>query len=196
MGQENETLRDLHPGDPVNVTYQELHGVLIADHVTDRSLRFQGTIRQVDPNSGRLTIAQGHVAREFTLADDGRVITASGMDGSLYDLQPGDRAAVIYVRSGRSLIAQRISETTLSYEGKLEAIDLPERIVKTEDPLGEQQFSVADQCQIVVGSSHNAQLQDLKLDHNYNFTYELVNGVKVADRITEVPGLELRVSPR
>ncbi len=189
MGQNNKRLRDLQLGDSLQVRYRDADGALIADRIADRSSRYQGTVEWVDPNSNTVSVRQGRRSRTFTLADEGKVITAEGMDGSLYDLAPGDEVTIIYAVSNRSLLASQIDEMTLSYQGKLEAIDLPERIIKAADALGEHQFCVADHCRIILGSNKSAQLKDLKLDHDYTISYQQINGVEVAEQITEVTGL-------
>ena len=163
----------------------------MADHVADESLRCRGTVQSADPQNGNVTIAKGKVSRKFKVANDCRTVTVEGMEGSLYDLKPGDKVEVIYGLSGNFPIAYCISEMTLSWEGKLEAIDLLERIVKADDPLGVRQFSLAVPCRIVVGGKKVARLSDLKLGCNYTFAYEQVNGVNVADQICEIaePGM-------
>ena len=186
MGQDKKGLADLHPGDSLRVTYRDADGVLIADHIVDLSLRYQGTVQSVDPDSNTMTVGQGRQSRTFTLADEGKVVTAEGMDGSLYDLTPGDMVTIIYAQSNHSRVASQIHEMTLSYQGKLEAVDLPQRIVKAADALSEQQFSVADHCRIILAGNKSAQLKDLELEHDYTISYEQINGVKVADRITQV----------
>ncbi len=191
MGKGKATVSDLHPNEKVNIKYRDVDGVLVADRVADESLRFEGTVLKVDPQQGSVTIGQGKLARTFAVTDNCKVVAVDGIEGSHFDLEPGDKAAVIYAVSGSSSIASRINKATLSYQGKLEAIDLPERIVKADDPLGERRFSVAADCRIVVAGKPGAQLKDLKLERDYTFTYEQVNGVNVAEQISEAlePGM-------
>jgi len=70
MGENPGTINDLRPGEKVAVSYQAADGVLIADRVTQRPMRYTGTVEDIAPNRHTLTVAH----KEFQLADDCAVV--------------------------------------------------------------------------------------------------------------------------
>src|SRR5207247_4002128 len=49
LGKGAGTVDDLRPGQKVRVNYQNAHGVLVADRVTQEAMRSQGTVKTVNP---------------------------------------------------------------------------------------------------------------------------------------------------
>jgi hypothetical protein len=50
------TANDLRPGEKVTVSYQASHGVLIADRIEQRPVRFEGMVAAIDPGKHTLTL--------------------------------------------------------------------------------------------------------------------------------------------
>src|SRR5215471_14943486 len=51
-------LSDLQPGEKVEICYQNVGGVLVADRITEEPLRHSGTVHAVDPKAQTLTMEQ------------------------------------------------------------------------------------------------------------------------------------------
>ena len=59
MGQDTGAIGDLRPGQKVTVGYQDAHGVLVADRVTQQPMRDEGMVKAIDPATQTLTLHLG-----------------------------------------------------------------------------------------------------------------------------------------
>jgi hypothetical protein len=70
--------------------------------------------------------------------------------------------------------------------GTVDAVDMPARTLKAKDTLGEQKFTLGDNCRIISSGEKAGYFKDLKLGQKYRFTYENLNGVNILNRISPV----------
>ncbi len=193
LDKKTAALSDLQPGEKVKITYQNAEGVLVADRITEQALCYDGRVQAVDQKAGTMMIESKVVFRSFpvhktfSIAPDCKVILPNGREGTLADVKPGDRIALIYELPGGSPVAYQIRENNLTMVGKLEALDLTERVAKASQTFGQKKLNLADHCQVVLAGREKAGLQDLRLGQKYQFTFQEVNGVNVVDRIAQVP---------
>jgi hypothetical protein len=193
------TLSDLRTGEKVRIHYQNAEGVFVADRIAERALRYDGTVKAVDPKAGTMTMAEAalyqpfRAPETFRAAGDCKVFLANGDHGTLADVRPGDRVTVIYELPGGSRVAFRIRERSSDFVGMLDAIDLPARTVKAKKLSVEKTFNLADRCQIVADNQHKEHLRDLVVGKQYRFIYRNVDGINVLDEIApaqEAPSAE------
>ncbi len=182
-------LSDLRSGDRVTIRYQDVEGVLVARRIAERPLHYAGTVHAIDPKGGLVTMEEAplyqpfRAPRTFHVASNCKIVLWNGHEGTLADVQPGDRIVVTYDRPNGSSVAYRIRDRDLATVGTVEAIDLPARTVKAKEESGEKSFAVGDHCRIMVNGNKRAQLKDLVAGQTYRFTYEEVNGINVLDRV-------------
>jgi Cu/Ag efflux protein CusF len=187
-------LSDLRPGEKVDIRYQKVEGVRVADRIAERALHYGGTVHAVDPKAGTVTMDEVPLYKPFRgpetfrVADDCKLTLATGGAGSLADVRPGDRITLMYELPGGSPVAYRIGEQTSSFVGKLEAMNLPARTLQAGKMTGEKTFQLADKCRFIASNQQIEPLKDLALGQQYRFTYRDVNGVNVLDQI--VPAQE------
>ncbi len=185
-------LSDLRPGIKVQIRYQNVDGVLVADMLAEKALFYDGTISAVDPKAGTVTMTESplaepfHAPKTFRVTDTSKVFLSNGRSGAIANLQPGDRITVSYENPGGSPAAYRIRERTTSCIGTIDVIDSSARMVEVKDSSGQQKFQLADQCQILLPDQKNGRLQDVTIGQKYRLTYEQVNGINVLDRIAPV----------
>ena len=93
---------DLRPGEKVEIRYQDVQGVLVANRITERALRYDGTVQEVNQKNGTVTMAEAplytpfHAPQVFHTADNCGIILPDGQSGVLGQLKSGDRITVIY----------------------------------------------------------------------------------------------------
>ncbi len=73
---------DLRPGEKVKVSYQDSHGVLIADRVEQEPMRFSGMVKAIDPATRTLTLRSHGMDKTFQIADDCAVELRNDKSGS------------------------------------------------------------------------------------------------------------------
>lgn len=185
----NAELSDLHSGEKVRIRYQGAEGVWVADRITVKPLRYAGRVRSVDSKAGTVTMEQTplqqpfEAAKTFRLAENCKVSLADGGHGALADLQPGDHLAIIYELPGGAPVAYQIHDRSSTFTGTLDAIDVSGRSVKAATTLGKQAFNLAARCQIRLPDRPRGSLNDLTVGQRYKFTYQVIDGVNIVDRI-------------
>ena len=185
LGKSPADAADLHAGQKVTVTYQDAQGVLIADRVTQKPMRYEGMVKAVDSAQHTLTLHAGGSDKTLQIADDCQIMLRNDKVGTYGDIKVGDHVAVTYEKPGDTLTAHRIAQTSITFTGRLTAIDTETRVVKARTTFDSKKFNVADNCAIVINGKPDGHLADLKLDEKLMFSYDEINGVNVANRIAQ-----------
>lgn len=180
------TIADLRAGEKVAVSYQNSHGVLIADRVEQQPMRYEGMVQAVNPAAHTMTVHVTGSDKTFQVPGDCSVVLRGGKTGSVADIQTGDHVTITYETPGNALTAREIAQTSIEFTGRLTAIDLQERTLKAKALFGTKKFNVANDCAIVINGKPGGQLSDLKPDDNLVFSYDEINGVNVLNRIAPV----------
>jgi len=181
--QPTASLTELRPGQKVEIGYENAHGVLVANRITQHNQVFTGYISAIDPAKRRLTVKHGSFTRDFAVAPDCAVVIRDDDTKTLDDLSVGHTVNVIYESGNDSTLARRIEQKSPTFVGTVKAIDADTRMVKAKDLLAEKTFHLADGCQIVSGGKLGGSLSDLHIGDRLAFTYEDRDGVLVANRI-------------
>jgi Cu/Ag efflux protein CusF len=194
LDKQQAALSDLRPGEKVKVYYEDVEGVLVARRIAECPLHYDGIVHSVEPKTGTVMMEEAplyqpfRAPHTFRIASDCKLLMRNGQNGTLADVQPGDRISVLYELPGGSPIAYRIRDRSLAVIGTVEAIDFTTRRVQAREAAGEKPFAVANHCRIILSGEKTGTLKDLATGHRYKFTYEEVNGVNVLDRIAPVQG--------
>jgi hypothetical protein len=190
LGVNNGTAGDLRPGQKVTVSYQDLHGVQIADRVEQRPMQLEGMVTAIDSNKHTLTLHQQPLNKSMSIADGCTVALRDNKTGVLGDIQPGDHVTVTYELPNGNPTARQISQTSMAFTGRVTAIDLDEKTVKAKSAFETMKFNLADNCAIMIGDRTDGKLSQLKPDEKLLFNYDTVNGVNVVNRIAPAPAKE------
>jgi hypothetical protein len=184
---------DLRPGQKVRVRYQNAHGVLVADGVTQEPMRFVGRVQAIDEQKRTLVVRHRMLEHTYQLGTDCQVRLHGEKAGALADVRRGEWVTVTFEKPGGVATARQIDQTSLTFTGSLTAIDLSERMVKAKGPFGARKFNLADGCSIVIGGNLNGHLRDLKPGDKLTVSYDEINGINVATRVAN-PGAEQAVT--
>lgn len=177
------TATDLRVGQKVTVTYQDAHGVLIADRVTQDPMRYEGMVKSMDADKHTLTLQRSGTDKTLHIADNCQIMLRNDKTGSLSDIKTGDHVTVTYEKPGDTLTAREIAQTSITFTGKLTALDLNARTAKAETTFESKKFNVADNCAVVINGQTNGHLADLRLNEKLTFSYDEINGINIVNRI-------------
>ena len=177
---------DLHPGQRVEVVYQEAHDVLVADRVTQEPMCYEGTVKACEPVQRTIILHGRGRDKTFPIAGDCKVVLRGDKPGSLADIQTGNYVTVTYEIPNNKPTAREIAQTSETFTGSLTAIDLDTKTVKAKSLLDTKKFNLGDNCAIVINGKIDGQLADLKPNDKLVFSYDEINGVNVASRIALV----------
>ena len=174
---------DLRPGEKVKVTYQDAHGVLIADRIEQLPMRYEGMVAAIDPARHSLTLHQHFLDTQLQLPSKCVVTLRGDKPGTFADIKPGSHVTVTYETPDGVPTARQIAQTSDLFTGTLTAIDLNSRTVKAQSLLETKKFSLADNCAIVINGKPDGRLTNLRPDEKLDFSFNDVNGVNVVNRI-------------
>jgi Cu/Ag efflux protein CusF len=177
-------LKDLRPGQRVEVYYQGKDGVCVASQVLQKNLSFIGHIAAIDPASHSFKVKRGSVSEKFAAGDDCKVIGGDSRNRALADLKVGNKVTVSYTVSGGMKVAQRIEQAGSTFTGTIEAIDADTRTLKAQHLLSEKRFNLAKDCPIVIDGKSDGKLSDLRIGDRLSVYYEEMDGVLVATCVT------------
>jgi Cu/Ag efflux protein CusF len=174
---------DLRPGEKIQVAYQNVDGVLVADEVKQVPMRHTAMVRAIDPLARTLTLHEHGMNTTYQIANDCPVVLRDDKSGTLASIQTGNRVTVTYEEPDGKATARQIAQTSLEFSGSLTAIDLGEKTLKAKSLLVSKQFNVGNDCAIVINGKTDGRLSDLKLNDRLVFSYDEINGVNVVNRI-------------
>jgi hypothetical protein len=188
VGQDSGTVGDLRPGQKVTVGYQDAHGVLVADRVTQQPMRDEGMVKAVDPATQTLTLDQSMMDKKFQLPADCEVTLRGDRVGTVADIQPGNHVLITYEVPDGKATARQIAQTSETFTGDLTAIDLDQKTIKAKAMFTSKKFNLGDDCAVVINGKPNGKLTDLRPGESLIFSYYNINGVNVVDRIAPAKG--------
>jgi hypothetical protein len=188
VGQDSGTAGDLRPGQKVTVGYQDAHGVLVADRVTQQPMRDEGMVKSIDPATQTLTLDQAVMDKKFQLPTDCEVTLRGDRSGTIADIQPGNRVLITYEVPNGKATARQIAQTSQTFTGDLTAIDLDQKTITAKAMFATKKFNVGDDCAVVINGKTNGKLTDLRPGESLRFSYDIVNGVNVVNRIAPANG--------
>lgn len=174
---------DVRAGQKVKVSYQDAHGVLVADRIRQEPMNFTGTVQSLNPAAHTLTVHSGWETKTFQVPDDCTVLLRGEKSGAVGDIQTGNYVTVTYETPNGKPTARQIAQTSQTFTGSLTAVDMTARTVKAKTLFGSKTFHLGDNCAIVVNGKPNGQMTDLRLGRRMAISYDDVNGVNVANRI-------------
>jgi Cu/Ag efflux protein CusF len=183
VGQDTGAIGDLRPGQRVTVGYQNAHGVLVADRVTQKPLWDEGMVKAIDPKAQTMTLHLGVMDKKFQLPTDCEIMLRGDKSGTVADIQAGDHVMVTYEVPNGKATAREIAQTSATFTGDLTAIDLGQKTMKAKATFATKKFSVGDDCAIVVNGKTDGKLTDLRPGESLTFSYDNVNGVNIVNRI-------------
>jgi Cu/Ag efflux protein CusF len=183
VGKGTGAIGDLRPGQKVTVSYQDAHGVLVADRVTQRPMRDEGMVKAINPTTQMLTLHVGMTDKTFQVPADCAVVLRGDKSGTIADIKPGNHVTVTYEVPNGKPTAREIAQTSVTFTGKLTAIDLDQKTLKASTMFATRKFNVGDDCAVLVNGKPDGKLTDLRPGENLTFSYDDVNGVNIVNRI-------------
>ena len=179
------TAADLRAGQKVNLGYQNAHGVLIADRVTQEPMRFEGVVQAVDPQQHTLIVRHRMLDKVFSIPSECTVVLHENKSGTLANVQPGERVTVTFETPAGVPTARLIAQTSATFTGELTGIDLSRRTLKATTLLSTKQFELAKGCTIIVDGKPGRELRDLRPGDKLTVSYDEVHGVCIANRVAD-----------
>jgi hypothetical protein len=147
---------------------------------------YTGTIIAVDPKEHTLTVQEWAMfKRSFTLGDNCAISQLGNDNATVADLRPGEKAMVNYQDANGVLIADRIEQIPMSYEGMVKAVDPAKQTMTLSESGFDRQLKIADDCKIVLRDDKPGTFADVKVGDHVTVTYEAPGSTPVARQIAQ-----------
>ena len=133
---------------------------------------YTGTVVSVDPNERLLKVRGPFLSKEFNLGENCAFAFLDQSAGTVNGLRPGQKVRVAYQNARGVLVADRIEQQPLRYEGMVKAIDPAAGTLTLHRRTMNKTFELADDCKVMLRDKRNGVLADVRPGHWVSVTYE------------------------
>ncbi len=130
-----------------------------------------GTVTSVDPNEHMVESKGLFLSKKFNLGSACTYAMLESKTGSANDLRPGEKVTITYQDAGGVLVADRIEQLPMQYEGMVKAVD-PANHTMTVHDHGDRTFQIANGCAVALREDKPGTLADIQVGNHVTVTYE------------------------
>lgn len=157
-----------------------------ADETSSGSERnYTGVIASVSPQDHVLNLKGMFAAKHFNVGDGCAYRLTDNQQGTLSALRPGEKVRVSYVDQNGVLVAGRIEEIPMQYEGQVRAIDPVNHTLTIHVRALDKDFKIADGCQVILRNDKAGTFAEVQPGDHVTVTYEKPGGVLTARKIAQ-----------
>ena len=146
---------------------------------------YTGTVVSVDPQGHTLKAKWFLLNKKFNLGVACVYTLPDNTAGTINDLRPGEKVTVSYQNVGGVLVADRVDQQPMRYEGMVQAID-PVAHTLTLHVYGmDKTFQIANDCNVLLRDDKSGTLADIQAGNHVTVTYETPDGTLTAHQIAQ-----------
>ena len=146
---------------------------------------YTGQVVSVDPKENTLKVKRFVRGKTFNLGTACSFILADAIAGTVNDLRPGEKVTVSYQNAYEVLIADRVQQQPMRLDGMVTGIDPEKRTLTLHRLALDNQFQIADACNIVLRDEKPGTFADIPPGSHVTVTYETPAGVPTVREITK-----------
>ncbi len=146
---------------------------------------YTGTVTSVDPKEHTLDVKGFAWSKKFNLGDSCTFALLEKPDGALADLHTGQKVSVGYLDASGVLVADRVQQEPMNYEGMVKAIDPAAHTMTVHLRMLDKTFQLADDCKVVLRNDKSGTLADIKPGSHVTVTYEIPGEKLTARQIAQ-----------
>lgn len=146
---------------------------------------YTGTVISVNPNERVLHVRGLMLSKDFNLGDSCAFVLMDKSSGAMNDLRPGEKITVNYQDAHGVLVADRVEQKPMSYEGTVKSIDPAAHTLTLHLRTENKTFTIPDECKIVLRNDSSGTIADVQLGNHVTVTYETPNNQLVARQIAQ-----------
>ena len=150
----------------------------------DRS--YVGTVISVDPQEHVVSVKAWPMRHQkFNLGDNCTYTLLDKNNGTANDLRPGEKITVNYQTSQGVLIADRIEQLPVRFEGVVATIDSGKHSLTLYRRGLDKELAIADGCIVMLRNKTPGTLADIHAGDHVTVTYETPGGMPTAREVAE-----------
>jgi len=146
---------------------------------------YTGTVASVDPKENTLEVKGFVLSKKFNLGAACDYVLLDKGTGTVNDLRPGEKVTVSYQDAHDVLIADRVGQQPMRFEGMVTVIDANTHALILHRPTLDKQFQIADDCKIVLRDEKPGTFADIHPGNHVTVTYETPVGTPTAREIAQ-----------
>lgn len=146
---------------------------------------YTGTVISVNPNERLLDVRGWILNKKFHLGDNCGYALLDNPSGAITDLRSGEKVTVSYQNANGVLVADRVKQKPMSYEGTVKSIDPAAHTLTLRSHLRDETFQLPDNCQVTLRDNKSGALTDVQPGNYVTVTYETPNNTLVAHQIAQ-----------
>jgi hypothetical protein len=146
---------------------------------------YTGTVLSVDPQEHVLNARGFVLSRKFNLGAACTYTMWDGKTGTINDLRPGEKVTVGYQDASGVLVANRVEQQPMNYEGMVRAIDPTAHTLTLHLRGMDKTFQIASDCGVVLRNEKSGTLADIQTGNHVTVTYETPGGRPTARQIAQ-----------
>ena len=146
---------------------------------------YTGTIISVDPKENTLEIKGFVLSRQFNLGAACEYTLLDKIPGTVNDLRPGEKVTVSYQDAQSVLIADRVEQEPMQFEGVVTVIDTGKHTLIVHRTGLDKELQIADDCKVVLRNEKPGTFADIHPGNHVTVTYETPAGTPTAREIAQ-----------
>jgi hypothetical protein len=147
---------------------------------------YAGTVTVIDGKERTLSLQGFFTSKTFNLGDNCAYVFVDKAVGAISDLRPGQRVGVAYQEVHGVLVASRVIQEPMNYEGTVKSCDPSLRLLTLHGRGRDKVFQIAPECKVVIRGDKTGSLADIQPGHYITVTYEIPNNKPTARKIAQI----------
>jgi hypothetical protein len=146
---------------------------------------YTGMIVSVDPKENTLEIKGLVLSRQFNLGAACDYALLDKSPGTVNDLRPGEKVTVSYQDAQSVLIADRVEQEPMQFEGMVTVIDTGKHTLIVHRTGMDKVLQIADDCKVVLRNDKPGTFADIHPGNHVTVTYETPAGTPTVREIAQ-----------
>jgi len=147
---------------------------------------YTGTVMSVDPKEHVLSVKGWTMMNKaFNLGDNCLIAQLDHNNATVNDLRAGEKVTVSYQDAHGVLIASRVAQEPMQFEGMIKAIDNDKHTLTLHQRALDKQIQFPADCKITLREGKPGTLADLRVGNHVTVTYETPGNAPTAHQIAQ-----------
>jgi Cu/Ag efflux protein CusF len=146
---------------------------------------YTGTVVSVDPQAHTLDAKGFLLSKKFNLGTDCAYALPDNKTGAISDVRPGEKVDIRYQDANGVLVADRVEQQPMRYEGMVKSIDPAAHTLTLRIHGMDKKFQIANDCNVMLRDDKSGALGDIQTGNHVTVTYETPDGTLTAREIAQ-----------
>jgi Cu/Ag efflux protein CusF len=151
----------------------------------EKPKNYTGMIEAVNASERSVTVQGTVFSKQFNLGDTCAYAFVNQNNGSMNDLRPGQKITVSYQDVRGVLVADRIEQEPMRFEGVVKAVNAEKRTLMLNRRALDKEFMIAEGCKVMLLDDKVGALTDVQIGQHVTVLFETPKDVPTAREIVQ-----------